>query len=80
MAEDLHTELLGHAVQASTALPLVAPGDPDGSWLVRVLSQCSPTDDAGNLRSHMPLNAPVLLDDGLVNAVRAWIAAGAPGA
>jgi len=79
MAEDLHTELLGHDVQASTALPLVAPGDPDGSWLVRVLSQCSPTDDAGNLRSHMPLNAPVLLDDGLVNAVRAWIPAGAPG-
>jgi hypothetical protein len=75
---DLHAELLGHQVQAATAMPLVAPGDPDGSWLYRVLSQCDPTDDAGHVVAHMPRNAPVLMDDQLIATVRAWIEAGAP--
>jgi hypothetical protein len=77
-ATDLHAELLGHDVQAATALPLVAPGDPDGSWLMRLISQCEPTDDAGNVVAHMPRNAPTLADPALVARVRAWIAAGAP--
>jgi hypothetical protein len=75
---DLHAALLDHAVQADTTLPLVAPGDPDGSWLMRVLSQCEPVDDAGTVVAHMPRNAPVLMDDAIVATVRAWIAAGAP--
>jgi len=70
-AADLHAQLLGHAALGSE-LPLVTPGDPDKSWLVHLLSRCDP-DGA----SHMPKNAPFLLDAALVNQVRAWIAAGA---
>jgi hypothetical protein len=77
-APDLHARLLQHDVRANTSLPLVAPGDPDGSWLMRVISQCEPTDDDGNVVAHMPRNAPVLLDDALIATVREWIAAGAP--
>jgi hypothetical protein len=77
-AEDLHAELLEHDVVANISRPLVEPGDPDGSWLVDLLTKCEPADDDGNVLPHMPLNAPVLLDAALVNGVRAWIEAGAP--
>jgi hypothetical protein len=77
-ADDLHAELLGHEVTSATMRPLVAPGDPDGSWLFELLSKCEPTDDAGNVVAHMPRNAPTLSDPKLVAKVRAWIAAGAP--
>lgn len=73
---DLHAVLLGASAQ--TGMPLVSPGDPDGSWLYRSISRCEPTDDEGNVRSHMPLNAPTLADPGMVALVREWIAAGAP--
>ena len=58
-------------------MPLVEPGDPERSWLYKLLSECEPTRDNGNVASHMPLNAPILLDDVLVAKVRAWIEAGA---
>jgi hypothetical protein len=74
-AADLHAELMNHP--SSAGLPLVTPGDPDQSWLYRVLSRCAPEDGAGNQRSHMPLNAPFLLDAALIAKVRAWIEAGA---
>ncbi|MBK8715846.1 MAG: hypothetical protein IPN32_14010 [Deltaproteobacteria bacterium] len=77
-AADLHTTLLDHAVQAKTALPLVAPGDPEGSYLFRLLSQCEPTDDDGNTVAHMPYNSLTLARPELVAKVRDWIAAGAP--
>jgi len=76
-APSLHAELMEHAVEADTALPLVAPGDPEGSWLYRLVSECSPTDDAGAPAAHMPLNAPRLADPGQVATLRQWIAAGA---
>ena len=75
-AADLRAELLGHAV-AGTTMPLVSPGDPDNSWLYRVLSRCEPDDGQGHVGPHMPLNAPFLLDPAVVNKVGAWIAAGA---
>ena len=78
LRSDLHTALLDHTVVANVDLPLVAPGDPEHSWLYRLLSECNPTDDAGNPVPHMPRNAPILLDDDLVAAVRVWIEAGAP--
>jgi hypothetical protein len=78
VAEDLHTELLEHEPVTSAGIPLVVPGDPDGSWLYRVLAECSPADGNGSGSRHMPLNAPVLLDDAIVASVRAWIEAGAP--
>jgi hypothetical protein len=49
--------------------PHIARGNPDGSVLYEVLSRCEPEGAA----HHMPLNAPVLLDDSLVAMVRAWI-------
>jgi hypothetical protein len=75
-ATDLLTELLDHQVQGDTGMALVEPGDPDNSWLYQVLSSCAP-QDGGNVGSHMPLNAPVLLGDTSVALVREWIAAGA---
>jgi hypothetical protein len=74
----LRDELLGHTVRADTSMPLIAPGDPEGSWLYRVVSRCEPTDDAGKAVSHMPINAPFLMDDVLIAKLRAWIEAGAP--
>jgi hypothetical protein len=78
LAPDLHAVLLNHSVQtATTAMPLVTPGEPENSWLYQVISQCEPTDDAGNVKLHMPLNDPTLSDPRLVALVRDWIAAGA---
>jgi hypothetical protein len=77
-APDLHGALLDHVVQADTDLPLIDPGNPEGSWLIRKLAACEPTDVEGNVVSHMPLNAPFLIDPRLVAMVRAWISAGAP--
>jgi hypothetical protein len=78
LADDLHGALLGHDVVAATDAPLVDPGNPDNSWLYRLLAECEPTDRNGNPVPHMPRNAPMLLDDDIIAAVRAWIDAGAP--
>lgn len=76
-SSDLHTALLEHTVLANTDLPLVAPGDPEGSYLYHLLSRCDPTDRDGDPVAHMPRNAPILLDDGIVATLRTWIEAGA---
>ncbi len=73
---DLHAVLLAKA--SATDMPLVDPGDPDNSWLYQLLSRCDPTDADGNPHTHMPYNAPTLLDPRLVGKLRAWISAGAP--
>ncbi len=75
-AADLHTQLMNHTVVGSD-LPLITPGDPERSWLYHLLSRCEPTNAAGQVGRHMPLNAPFLLDAALVNNLRAWISAGA---
>ncbi len=74
----LRAELLAHENKADTDMPLIDPGNPDNSWFMQVISKCEPTTEGGQVRNHMPRNAPVLLDPGLVAAVRDWIAAGAP--
>jgi hypothetical protein len=56
---------------------LVVPGDPEASWLYQKIARCTPINAGGIESTHMPLNAPFLLDDGLVAMVREWIAAGA---
>ncbi len=71
-AEDLRAELIEHAVQSSTELALVEPGDASKSYLFHVLSRCEPEGGP-----NMPLNAPSLLDPTLVALVRDWIDAGA---
>lgn len=76
-ADDLHTELMEHVVQGNTDLPLVAPGDPEGSWLYQRVARCNPTDASGAEVSHMPLNSPQLAASDQVALLREWIAAGA---
>ncbi len=71
--EDLETALLEHVPTTSGGIPLVVPGDPAGSWLYRVLSECAPMRADGTVASHMPLNAPVLLDDAAIASVHEWI-------
>ncbi len=77
-APDLHTELLDHVVQGPTDLPLVAPGDPEGSWLYRLVSRCEPTGRDDQAVAHMPLNSPRLADEVHIARLRGWIEAGAP--
>ena len=74
-APDLLTELLGHEVIGNAGASLVEPGDLDNSWLYQILASCEPDGGSGQ---HMPLNAPVLLDDSSIALVREWILAGAP--
>ncbi|MBA3547149.1 MAG: hypothetical protein H0T76_11745 [Nannocystis sp.] len=73
----LHAALLDHPVVAGVDIPLVKPGDPDNSWLYQLVSQCEPQDAKGSVVRPMPYNAPTLLPDAHVAALRAWIAAGA---
>ncbi|MDG2305704.1 MAG: hypothetical protein P8R42_13880 [Candidatus Binatia bacterium] len=75
---NVYANLLGHEVTtAETSLPLIAPGDADGSWLYRLLSRCEPTDDTGRVVAHMPRNSPNLLPPEVVAKVRDWISNGA---
>lgn len=73
-APDLLSELLNHEVIGNAGATLVEPGDPDNSWLYQIMANCQPDGGTG---SHMPLNAPVLLNDQTVALVREWIAGGA---
>ena len=74
---DVHQALLDHDVIADAGMPLVTPGDPDRSWLYQLVSRCAPETASGAVAAHMPLNAPILLEDPLVAKLRAWIERGA---
>ncbi|MFY0537316.1 hypothetical protein [Nannocystis pusilla] len=76
-AEGLGARLLAHEVVADTPDPLVTPGDPQASWLYRLVAECEPQNGSGATVRHMPFNAPTLLPDPLVAKLRAWIEAGA---
>ena len=76
-AAGLGARLIDHTVVGDTDLELVAAGDPDSSWLYRLVSECEPQGASGSAARHMPFNAPTLLPDPLVAKLRAWIAAGA---
>ena len=75
---DLHDVLLGTASSADMKVPLIEPGNLDNSWLYQLVSRCEPTDAGGHVHTHMPYNAPNLLEPRLVAKLRAWILAGAP--
>ncbi len=78
LSTDAYEHLFDHEVTtAATSLPLIAPGDPEGSWLYHLLSRCEPTDDTGQVVAHMPRNSPNLLPPELVAKVRDWILRGA---
>ena len=74
--DDLHDELMNHDVLTPTDLPLVEPGDADGSWLYKVISECEPESDLGPV-AFMPRNSPTLMEPELVAMVRDWIDDGA---
>jgi hypothetical protein len=76
-SEGLAARLSQHVVSANTSMPLVAPGDAEGSWLYQRVSRCAPVDDMGMTLPNMPLNAPFLLHDPAIALVRDWIDAGA---
>lgn len=76
-AQNLHAELIDHALTTAAGMPLVTPGDPSRSWLYQVISRCAPATESG-VAAPMPRNSPRLLPPGEVARVRAWIAAGAP--
>jgi hypothetical protein len=76
-AAGLGARLLDHEVVADTPDPLVTPGDPEASWLYRLVAECEPQNGNGAVVRHMPFNAPTLLPDPLVAKLRAWIEAGA---
>jgi len=76
-AAGLGARLIDHTVAAKTDLALVAAGDPEASWLYRLVAECEPQDAEGVAARHMPFNAPTLLPDPLVAKLRAWIEAGA---
>ena len=76
-AEDLHAELLGHTMTlTNTTMRLVEPGDPDNSYLYRVITRCDPAGDGSE--PHMPLNSAELLHPSMAALLRGWILAGAP--
>jgi hypothetical protein len=76
-AVDLHGELMDHTLVIDGGMPLIDPGDAENSWLYHLLADCEPTLPNGVVVSHMPKNAPKLMDDELVAKLRAWIEAGA---
>jgi len=58
----------------STEVPTmmrIAPGDPDGSYLLQKISSATPLDGV-----RMPPNQPLAANK--IEAIRGWIAAGAP--
>jgi hypothetical protein len=76
--DSLREALIERPVVGAPDRRLVVPGNPDESWLYQVLSRCEPSlESGGTAHTHMPLNAPVLLEPGLVARVRDWIANGA---
>ncbi|MEO1267667.1 MAG: hypothetical protein AAFX99_06190 [Myxococcota bacterium] len=75
--EGLHQRLMTVASKAQPDMPMVSPGDPDGSVLYQRTAHCQPSDGQGIALTAMPLNSPTLLDPDLVAVLRDWIAGGA---
>lgn len=75
-AEDLHSELMNHEMVTPTDKPLVDPGNPEGSWLYEVTSNCEPETKNGTT-SFMPRNSPTLLEPEVLAMIREWIERGA---
>ena len=75
---DVHDTVMTHSLVSDAGMPLVTPGDPERSWLYQFVAKCEPARSNGSVANHMPLNAPILLDDALVAKLRAWSFAGAP--
>lgn len=65
-------DAIGSASGEQPALDLIAPGDPDASYLVRKVEGAA-TISGGR----MPLDGPPYLTDAQLQAIRDWIAAGA---
>jgi hypothetical protein len=66
-----HGSLVGVPSREAPDLVRVAPGDPDASYLLQKLTSATPRDG-----ERMPPDQP--LASNKIEAIRAWIAAGAP--
>jgi hypothetical protein len=66
-----HAALVGVASSEAPDLVRVAPGDPEASYLLQKITSATPRDG-----ERMPPGQP--LASNKIEAIRAWIAAGAP--
>ncbi len=73
LAVNPYEALVGVASRERPALQLVAPGDPDNSYLVHKIEG---RNTIGGLR--MPQSGPPYLTDGQILVIKRWIAIGAP--
>lgn len=67
--------LVNRPASQAPSILLVNPGQPEASYLM--LKMLGTVGSAGSVSTRMPPNAPILPSD-QVEAVRAWIARGAP--
>ena len=67
---DLRLDTLENALEGSENGPVLVPGDPEGSELIKRLK--------GESQPRMPLTGPPFLDDSQITMVEEWIEAGMP--
>lgn len=73
LAVNPYEALVGVASRERPALMLVAPGDPENSYLIQKLEGLSTIGGA-----RMPQSGPPYLTDGQILVIKRWIAIGAP--
>ena len=73
MAGDVYAAMVDVPSRERPDLKLVAPGDPDASYLIHKLE-----GRAGIVGLRMPLNGPPYLTPGQILVIRRWIELGAP--
>jgi hypothetical protein len=73
LAVDPYNALINVPSRQKPELMLVAPGNPDASYLIHKLEGRS-----GIVGLRMPRNGPTYLTDGQLLVIRRWIAIGAP--
>ena len=73
LANDVYAQLVNVPSRERPELMLVAPGNPDGSYLLHKLE-----GRPGIVGMRMPLNGPPYLTAGQISIIRRWIELGAP--
>jgi hypothetical protein len=70
---DIYAQLVNVPSRQRPDLMLIAPGDPEGSYLIHKLE-----GRTGIVGLRMPRNGPPFLTDGQVRLIKRWIENGAP--
>jgi hypothetical protein len=73
MAGDVYAAMVNVPSRERPSLMIVAPGNPDASYLIHKLE-----GRAGIAGARMPLNGPPYLTPGQILVIRRWIELGAP--